>query len=262
MTAEEQTLTMDEATPESGQFSEEEMDSLKVGESMQEAQDQRLAGKYENAQELEKAYIELEKKLGEKNASEASTNTEEKSEEKTEEKQELDESVTVLSKLWDEREEGFSDTTLEELAKTNPGELAKEYLNYRVKQTQQESATALTDSDITELKGLIGGEKEYDQLVSWAEVNLPKEEQARYDTIMERGDKLACYFAVQAIIAQYKDAVGTDGVLLQGKPPSSGGNQFRSQAELVKAMSDPRYDRDPAYRRDIQEKLKRSEVNF
>ena len=29
--AEEQTLTMDESNPESGQFSEEEMDSLRVG---------------------------------------------------------------------------------------------------------------------------------------------------------------------------------------------------------------------------------------
>ena len=47
-------------------LSAEEQDSLEVGEAMQEAQDSRLAGKYENAQELEKAYIELEKKLGEK----------------------------------------------------------------------------------------------------------------------------------------------------------------------------------------------------
>ena len=47
-------------------LSTEEQDSLEVGEAMQEAQDSRLAGKYENAQELEKAYIELEKKLGEK----------------------------------------------------------------------------------------------------------------------------------------------------------------------------------------------------
>ena len=101
MTAEEQTLTMDEATPESGQFSEEEMDSLKVGESMQEAQDKRLAGKYENAQELEKAYIELEKKIGEKDATESSTNTEEKAEETTEEKADDEEAVSVFDKLWD-----------------------------------------------------------------------------------------------------------------------------------------------------------------
>ena len=262
MTAEEQTLTMDEATPESGQFSEEEMDSLKVGESMQEAQDKRLAGKYENAQELEKAYIELEKKIGEKDATESSTNTEE-AEEKTEEKADDEEAVSVLDKLWGERDDGFSDETLKELAQTNPGELAKLHLQYRAqKQQQEEAAKGLSDADIAELKGLVGGEQDYQGLISWAETSLTKDEQDMYDTVMDRGDKLACYFAVQALMARYKDAVGTDGRLIQGKPPSSGGNTFRSQAELVKAMSDPRYERDPAYRADIQEKLKRSEVNF
>ena len=262
MTAEEQTLTMDEATPESGQFSEEEMDSLKVGESMQEAQDKRLAGKYENAQELEKAYIELEKKIGEKDATESSTNTEE-AEEKTEEKADDEEAVSVLDKLWGERDDGFSDETLKELAQTNPGELAKLHLQYRAqKQQQEEAAKGLSDADIAELKGLVGGEQDYQGLISWAETSLTKDEQDMYDTVMDRGDKLACYFAVQALMARYKDAVGTDGRLIQGKPPSSGGNTFRSQAELVKAMSDPRYERDPAYRTDIQEKLKRSEVNF
>ena len=263
MTAEEQTLTMDETTPESGQFSEEEMDSLKVGESMQEAQDKRLAGKYENAQELEKAYIELEKKIGEKDATESSTNTEEKAEETTEEKADDEEAVSVLDKLWDERDAGFSDETLTELAKTNPGELAKLHLRYRAQQLQQEEAAkGLSDDDISELKGLVGGEQDYQGLIAWAETSLTKDEQNMYDTVMDRGDKLACYFAVQALMARYKDAVGTDGKRIQGKPPSSGGNSFRSQAELVKAMSDPRYERDPAYRADIQEKLQRSDVNF
>ena len=38
-------------------LSEEEQDSLKVGQELREQQDQLLAGKYENAQELEKAYV-------------------------------------------------------------------------------------------------------------------------------------------------------------------------------------------------------------
>ena len=41
----------------------DEQESLEVGEQMQAAEDSRLAGKYENAEQLEKAYIELEKKL-------------------------------------------------------------------------------------------------------------------------------------------------------------------------------------------------------
>ena len=44
--------------------------------------------------------------------------------------------------------------------------------------------------------------------------------------------------------------------------PKTGGDQFQSQAEVVEAMSDPRYDRDPAFRQKVMKKLERSNVNF
>ena len=50
--------------------------------------------------------------------------------------------------------------------------------------------------------------------------------------------------------------------MLTGNAPKSSGSEFRSQAEVVKAMSDPRYENDPAYRMDIMQKLERSDINF
>jgi len=50
--------------------------------------------------------------------------------------------------------------------------------------------------------------------------------------------------------------------MLSGKAPKTSGDVFRSQAEVVAAMSDPRYDNDPAYRMDIVEKLDRSDLQF
>ena len=44
-------------------LSAEEQDSLAVGEKMEEAQEQLLAGKYKSAEELEKGYLELQQKL-------------------------------------------------------------------------------------------------------------------------------------------------------------------------------------------------------
>ena len=44
--------------------------------------------------------------------------------------------------------------------------------------------------------------------------------------------------------------------------PGHYGGVFRSQQELVAAMSDARYDRDPAYRQDVIEKLDRSNLEF
>ena len=40
-------------------LTESEQESLAIGEEMANQQEQMLAGKYENAQQLEKAYIEL-----------------------------------------------------------------------------------------------------------------------------------------------------------------------------------------------------------
>ena len=59
----------------------DEQDSLAVGEKLVEQQEQLLAGKYKSAQELEKAYVELQKKLGE-DKSEEQTSAEEKPDEK------------------------------------------------------------------------------------------------------------------------------------------------------------------------------------
>ena len=46
--------------------------------------------------------------------------------------------------------------------------------------------------------------------------------------------------------------------MVTGKPPTNTKDVYRSQAELVRAMSDKRYDNDPAYRQDVIAKLERS----
>ena len=258
-----ETLTMNETPADNPEFTQEEMDSLKVGEEMEAQQEQLLAGKYKTAEDLESAYIELQKKLGEPKE-EVSNETEETvSEETTEESKEeepKDKESSVLDSLWEQRDnkDGFSDDVLKELASTNPGELAKEYLKYR----QANQPQALTDENISQLMESAGGEEKYNTIVGWAKNNLSDQEQKMYDTVVDRGDPLACYFALQALMGRYNDAVGTDGRMLTGKPPSSAGDVFKSQAEMVKAMEDDRYNDDPAYRQAIMEKLERSNIAF
>ena len=58
------------------------------------------------------------------------------------------------------------------------------------------------------------------------------------------------------------DAKGVDGQMLQGKAPKNEGDTFKSQAQVVKAMSDPQYEKDPAYRQAIYDKLERSNLQF
>lgn len=134
-----------------------------------------------------------------------------------------------------------------------------------VEESEEEEAPQeerLTEAQAKELFKMVGGEKAYKSMIQWAGQNLSTEEIQMYDAVMGRGDPNAIFFAVQALSNKYTDAVGKDGQLLSGKTARSEENTFRSQAELVQAMSDPRYDRDPAYRRDLLEKLANSDVDF
>jgi len=237
-------------------LSEEEQDSLAVGEKMEEAQEQLLAGKYKSAEELEKGYLELQQKLSNKEEPEAEAETE------TEETAE----PNILDRVWDEATSGndFTPELTEELNKMAPQDLANLYLDYRQNnQNAQPESRDFSEENIKELKGIVGGEENYTNMVQWAQKSLNKQEVDMFDAVMERGDPLAAFFAVRSLAYAYNDSIGYDGNMVQGKAPRQSNDQFRSQQEVVKAMGDPRYEEDPAYRRDIMEKLKRSpNVNF
>ena len=61
---------------------------------------------------------------------------------------------------------------------------------------------------------------------------------------------------------RYTDAVGNEQPLLTGRGSRETMDVFRSQAEVVAAMKDPKYDRDPAYRQDVFNKLERSQIQY
>ena len=255
-----ETLTMESNVEKTSidSLSAEEQDSLQVGEQMQEAQDNLLAGKYKSAQELEQGYLELQKKLGQQ-TEEAPETTEEQPEEEQGE-------YTILDRIWEEstsREE-FTPELTEEISKLSSTELANMYLDYR--QNVEEAAPQtrdFTEQEVGELKGIVGGDQQYTQMLDWAQSNLNKQEIDMFDQVMQTGDPLAAFFAVRSLGYAYQNAIGYDGNMIQGKAPKQNTDQFRSQAEVIAAMGDPRYDNDPAYRRDIMEKLERSpNVNF
>ena len=120
----------------------------------------------------------------------------------------------------------------------------------------------LSEAQAQELMSMVGGEKAYQSMLSWAGDNFSKEEVEMYDGVMESGNPNAIFFAVQALQARYNDAVGTDGQLLTGRGAQNVDDSFKSQAELVAAMNDPRYERDPAYRQELMRRLENSDVQF
>ena len=239
----------------------EEQDSLAVGEKLQGEQEALLAGKYKDAAELEKAYIELQKKLGENGEEEVQQESaaDEEPEETT-----LSNGASLITSANDEfyaNDGKLSEETLEKFSSMSSKELVEAYLEVQGTpefQAQSSDTADLSDAEINQVKNNVGGQQAYANIIGWAQDNLDAQAQEAFDSIVATGSVQAINIAVAGLKSQYEAANGFEGKMYTGKPPKTGGDVFRSQQELVRAMSDPRYENDPAYRQDIIEKLDRS----
>ena len=301
--AEENTFTVD-TSPETVTLSDnltaDEQDSLAVGEKLVEQQDQLLAGKYKDATELEKAYIELQKKLGDNSdagVQEDQETTEEEvvaeeTTEKTEASKDYNEDGTVnysqvsdtygseisgvmekagldpwaISKEFHDNQGEYTPEMVEQL--TNAGFSESAVKSYFAGRAAQEGYTPsapvqdISEGEIGEIQTAVGGKDTYQNMIGWASQNLTESAAQAFDATMSSGSLDQIRLAVAGLQAQYENATGYDGEMLTGKAAKTTGDKFRSQAELVSAMGDPRYDSDPAYRQDVIEKLDRSNLDF
>ena len=276
-----ETLTVD-PTPEaevSGEvegvsLSAEEQDSLQVGEQIQEQTEQLFAGKYKTAEDLEKAYGELQKKLGDQSAENSGEagdtegSTEVESEETTEKTEETAppsaaaELITSASEEYDSNDGKLSPETLEKFSSMSSKELVEAYMQVQSQLPQGDlldNAGDISDATVNEIKNYAGGEENYTNMVQWASENLESGAVEAFDNIVNTGSVDAIKLAVNGLKAQYQNAVGFEGTMVTGKAPVEQKDVYRSQAELVAAMSDRRYDNDPAYRQDVIAKLERSD---
>jgi len=239
----------------------EEQESLEIGEKLQGEQETLLAGKYKDAAELEKAYVELQKKLGENGEEEVQQESaaDEEPEETT-----LSDGASLITSANDEfyaNDGKLSEETLEKFSSMSSKELVEAYLEVQGTpefQAQSSDTADLSDAEINQVKNNVGGEQAYANIIGWAQDNLDAQAQEAFDSIVATGSVQAINIAVAGLKSQYEAANGFEGKMYTGKPPKTGGDVFRSQQELVRAMSDPRYENDPAYRQDIIEKLDRS----
>ena len=263
--AETNTFTVD-TTPQTETVTDDltadEQDSLAVGEKIVEQQEQLLAGKYKDAAELEKAYVELQKKLGDKDTDTASA---EKQPEDTPKMSEGATLITDASKEYFDNGNKLSEETLAKFSSLSSQDLLKAYMEVQSNpefQQQNAPAAEITTSQINQIKNSAGGEQAYANVVNWAKSNLPTDQLTAFNEVVNSGSVQAIQLAVSGLKAEYDNANGVEGRMVTGKAPTNKGDTFRSQAELVSAMNDRRYDSDPAYRQDVIEKLERSDLDF
>ena len=256
-------------TPETEVLSADEQDSLEVGEQLVAEQEGLLAGKYKNAEELESAYLSLQKKLG-RNEEEEYEEGEEGYREEEESDEEVSDYAPAISLINEASDEYYanngalSEETISRFTEMSSQDLVNAYMEmYESGQVGQATqAQELSEAQVNSVMNAAGGEANYNQVIEWAAMNLGDRQIDAFDSVVDSGNPAAIGIAFQGLQSAYQEANGYEGRMLQGRAPSSAGEVFRSQAELVAAMGDPRYDNDPAYRADVVEKLNNSDLNF
>ena len=274
-------MTYDPTPADQPEFNEDEQDSLKVGEEL--AQKQAVfADKFQTPEELEKAYLELQQKMGAQGGE-----TEAQAEPEAEEAQPYNEDGTVdyeqvktdygdeLSSVFETN--GIDPYEMSDYFYDHEGQLSEDHYNkldqagfnrdvvdsyLRGLDESTQPAQDLSDQEVAAVKNTVGGEAQYDAMVQWAGQNLPAEYVQGFDNLVNSGNVPAIQMAVAGLRGLYEANVGSEGNMITGKAPTNTGSVFRSQAEVVQAMNDPRYDKDPAFRQDVFDRLERSNINF
>lgn len=107
----------------------------------------------------------------------------------------------------------------------------------------------------------VGGEKAYYDMTEWAADNFSKDDINAFNKAVNSGDINMTNMAVKGMQARYKAEVGFEPARqVSGENTKASASSYRSLAELQKDMSDPRYQKDPAFRKDVERKLERSDI--
>ena len=263
-------------------------ENLAVGEEMAKEQSNLLAGKYKDAEELEKAYIELQKKM-----CEGGEDTPLPSDDTQYVPEGYEDGYTEEGDVsWEKVGETYGSevSQLFQKADLDPWEISSHFHSnngqitaeqkqslinaglsemavdsYLAGQAQkfgytEQAQPVLTEAEANEMMNLVGGEQNYNALTEWAGQNLPEEDVNAFDEVINTGNKAAVRFAIKAMKGQYDDAVGVQPELKLGKASNERGQTYRSMAEVVRDMESPRYEKDEAYRFDVMQKLERSNL--
>ena len=258
-----ETLTYNPAEANQPEFTSDEQNSLEVAEKLGQQESELYAGKFENAEELENAYLELQRKMGsgdiDEDTEEAYLDEDEYYDEATSAGIEL---IQEASDEYYANEGQLSSDTIEQFKEMSSNDLVNAYIAIQENNPNQGGYSAdLTDAEMNQVYNSAGGEAEYNRLTEWAADNLPDRKLDAFNNMIDQGDATAIQIAVSGLRSEYEAQEGYEGRMLTGKAARAV-DGFRSQAEVVRAMSDPRYDTDPAYRQDVYDKLERSNIEF
>jgi len=214
-----------------------------TSKSTDETRPEWLPEKFASAEDLAKAYSELEKKQSAPQE-EIVQNTEEQSQPETSE----------MTKFYTEYSQNG------ELSEKSYNELSKMGLDKNLVDGYIAGQQAIANSEVKMVHDTVGGEENYSKVIEYAKNNLTEAEQNAFNETLDTGSIEQVKFAVQAIANRAGVSGEQPQQMINGDTNDVSTEVFESVAQVTEAMNDPRYANDPAYRKQVELKLAKSSV--
>lgn len=205
----------------------------------EETRPEWLPEKFKSAEDLAKAYSELEKK--------ASSQTNKQEEPQQEQSNSLESFYSEYAETGSLTDKSYAD-------------LAKMGLDKNLVDGYIAGQKAIADAEVANIHNSVGGQENYSKIVDWAKSNLNEAEVEAFNATLDNGSVEQVKFAVQAIASRAGITAEPKQEMLKGDTISVGSDVFQSVAQVTEAISNPKYDKDPAYRKQVEEKLARSSI--
>lgn len=206
-----------------------------------------LPEKFNSAEDMAKAYSELEGRMG--------SNEEYEEAEEVEIREDL-ENVGVdydalSQEFWGNGD--LSDESYEALEDAGiPRSIVDSYIEAQLNMVEAQRGDVMNE---------VGGPEGYEQLTEWAADNLEDVEIDYFNNVMDSNDFQAIQMAVRAIDARRSASEGMEPTRnLSGSLTGGGGGSYESVTQMMADMQSPAYATDPAFRAKVEAKLSRSNI--
>ena len=106
----------------------------------------------------------------------------------------------------------------------------------------------------------VGGQERYQALMGWASQNINDMRTDAFNDALRSGNEGAILSQLKGIQYDHMLATGYEPKLTGGRAPSNEVQGYSSEAQVIRAMQDPRYQNDPAYIKEVEQRIAVSNV--
>lgn len=146
------------------------------------------------------------------------------------------------------------------LAETSYEALEKAGINRATVDAYIAGQKALAAQFQSEVKSIAGGDEGFAAMVEWAAANADPKDIAAYNRAIDSGDVDAAKLAVAGMYGKFQASRPDEPALIAGAGGKVTGDVYESRQQLTVDMADPRYKNDPAFRKQVIDRLARSSI--